>query len=70
MDREGLSGSQLTDRSLLPGPCRPLPAAQGNKGAFIRFDSDCTPSFTQFDAAPHPNKRPMAYAAGAWSSML
>lgn len=42
----------------------------GNKGAFIRFDSDCTPSFTQFDAAPHPNKRPMAYAAGAWSSML
>ncbi|PSC75771.1 Serine threonine-phosphatase 5 [Micractinium conductrix] len=42
----------------------------GNKGAFIRFDSDCKPSFTQFDAAPHPNKRPMAYAAGAWSSMM
>jgi serine/threonine-protein phosphatase 5 len=42
----------------------------GNKGAFIRFDADCTPSFTQFDAAPHPDKRPMAYAAGAWASML
>ena len=46
------------------------PALQGNKGAFIRFDSDCTPSFTKFDAAPHPDKRPMAYAAGAWASML
>lgn len=42
----------------------------GNKGAYIRFDADCTPSFTQFDAAPHPDKRPMAYAAGAWASML
>ncbi|KAI7844809.1 hypothetical protein COHA_001689 [Chlorella ohadii] len=42
----------------------------GNKGAFIRFDSDCTPSFTKFDAAPHPDKRPMAYAAGAWASMM
>ena len=42
----------------------------GNKGAFIRFDADCTPSFTQFGAAPHPDKKPMAYAAGAWASMM
>ncbi|KAL4858796.1 Serine/threonine-protein phosphatase 5 [Chlorella vulgaris] len=41
----------------------------GNKGAFIRFDSDCSPSFTQFSAAPHPNKRPMAYASGAFANM-
>lgn len=55
-------------KALLPLPT--TAASQGNKGAFIRFDSDCTPSFTKFDAAPHPDKRPMAYAAGAWASML
>lgn len=44
---------------LAPTPNPPQTSEQGNKGAFIRFDSECTPSFTQFDAVPHPNKRPM-----------
>lgn len=35
----------------------------GNKGAFIRFSSaECEPEFTTFDAVPHPNIPPMAYA--------
>lgn len=34
----------------------------GNKGAFIRFKADCKPSFTKFDAVPHPPIKPMAYA--------
>jgi len=37
----------------------------GNKGAFIRFGPDCKPQFTQFEAAPHPQIKPMAYAGGA-----
>ncbi len=37
----------------------------GNKGAFIRFNGDdMVPHFTQFNAAPHPNVRPMQYASG------
>ena len=37
----------------------------GNKGAFIHFEKeDLSPKFTQFEAVPHPNVRPMAYAAG------
>lgn len=36
----------------------------GNKGAFIHFDASLEPKFTQFVAVPHPNVRPMAYAAG------
>lgn len=36
----------------------------GNKGAFIRFDKSLEPKFTQFEAVPHPNVKPMAYAAG------
>jgi len=35
----------------------------GNKGAYIRFDSECNPSYTTFDAVPHPAIRPMAYAS-------
>ena len=38
--------------------------SMGNKGAFIHFAKDCEPKFTQFDAVPHPDVRPMAYAAG------
>ena len=34
----------------------------GNKGAFIRFEADMVPRFTQFDAVPHPNVPPMTYA--------
>lgn len=37
----------------------------GNKGAFITFTQDMVPRFTQFEAVPHPNVRPMAYAAPA-----
>lgn len=43
----------------------------GNKGAFIRFEGeDMAPHFTQFDAAPHPNVKPMAYAAGMFGGMF
>lgn len=38
--------------------------SMGNKGAFIHFDESCEPKFTQYEAVPHPNVRPMAYAAG------
>lgn len=38
--------------------------SMGNKGAFIHFAQDCEPKFTQYVAVPHPNVRPMAYAAG------
>jgi serine/threonine-protein phosphatase 5 len=38
--------------------------SMGNKGAFIHFAKDCEPKFTQFEAVPHPDVRPMAYAAG------
>ena len=30
----------------------------GNKGAFIRFESDMIPHFTSFVAVPHPPSRP------------
>lgn len=36
----------------------------GNKGAFIHFDSSLHPKFTQYEAVPHPDVKPMAYAAG------
>ncbi|KAL0068795.1 Palmitoyl-protein thioesterase 1 [Marasmius tenuissimus] len=32
----------------------------GNKGAFIRISSDGEQKYTQFDASPHPNVKPMA----------
>ena len=40
----------------------------GNKGAFIRFEHDMKPKFTQFTAVPHPPSRPMQYAGmqGFW----
>ena len=38
--------------------------SMGNKGAFIHFEESCEPKFTQYEAVPHPDVRPMAYAAG------
>mmetsp|Transcript_7183 Transcript_7183/g.10507 ORF Transcript_7183/g.10507 Transcript_7183/m.10507 type:complete len:511 (+) Transcript_7183:198-1730(+) len=38
--------------------------SMGNKGAYIRFEKDCKPNFTKFDAVAHPNVGPMAYAKG------
>jgi len=38
--------------------------SMGNKGAFIHFGKDLEPKFTQFTEQPHPEIRPMAYAAG------
>jgi serine/threonine-protein phosphatase 5 len=38
--------------------------SMGNKGAFIHFEKDCEAKYTQFEAVPHPDVRPMAYAAG------
>eukprot|EP00775_Hariotina_reticulata_P007234 gene7234-7447_t len=36
----------------------------GNKGAFVKFNgSDMVPHFTTFEAVPHPNVKPMAYAS-------
>mmetsp|Transcript_8156 Transcript_8156/g.25174 ORF Transcript_8156/g.25174 Transcript_8156/m.25174 type:complete len:519 (-) Transcript_8156:355-1911(-) len=40
--------------------------AMGNKGAFVHVGPDLQPSFTTFDAVPHPNIRPMAYASPAF----
>ena len=34
----------------------------GNKGAIAKFDIDCKPTYVQFEAVPHPNIKPMAYA--------
>eukprot|EP00898_Chlorokybus_atmophyticus_P000400 jgi/Chlat1/1360/Chrsp119S01780 len=39
----------------------------GNMGAFIRFQSDMVPHFTQFAAVPHPTMKPMAYASNFMS---
>ena len=38
--------------------------SMGNKGAFIHFDESLEPKFIQYDSVPHPNVRPMQYAAG------
>ncbi len=38
--------------------------SMGNKGAFIHFGKDCEPKYTQFTCVPHPDVRPMQYAAG------
>lgn len=34
----------------------------GNKGAFITMGPDAKPNFTTYDAVPHPDVKPMAYA--------
>lgn len=41
--------------------------SMGNKGAFIHFDKTLEPKFTQYDAVPHPDVKPMAYSAGMGS---
>ncbi|KAJ6587140.1 phosphoprotein phosphatase [Mycena vulgaris] len=42
----------------------------GNKGAFIRIDSEGTQKYTQFEATPHPPMKPMAYIQGGLGSMM
>ena len=35
----------------------------GNKGAFINIKgNDVTPKYVTYEAVPHPNVKPMAYA--------
>ncbi|KAI9857002.1 MAG: hypothetical protein M1824_005034 [Vezdaea acicularis] len=41
-----------------------------NKGAFINIGSDLKLHFTQFDAVPHPDIKPMAYAQNSLMSMM
>eukprot|EP00878_Enallax_costatus_P012985 GHUV01013567.1.p1 GENE.GHUV01013567.1~~GHUV01013567.1.p1 ORF type:complete len:397 (+),score=89.50 GHUV01013567.1:417-1607(+) len=42
----------------------------GNKGAFVRFNGkDMVPHFTTFEAVPHPDVKPMAYASSFLSWM-
>ena len=51
---------------------------QGNKGAFITFQPDSaqtglnklTPCYTTYDAVPHPNVKPMAYANSLLSQFM
>ncbi|KZT26720.1 protein phosphatase 5 [Neolentinus lepideus HHB14362 ss-1] len=42
----------------------------GNKGAFIRIDSEGNRQYTQFEARPHPPMKPMAYAGGLSNLMM
>lgn len=49
------------------GPSHPLQL----QGAFIRFKGeDMVPDFTQFEAAPHPDVKPMKYAASMMNGMF
>ena len=41
-----------------------------NRGAFINIESDYKLQYTQFDAAPHPDIKPMAYAMNGFGSMM
>ncbi|KAL6708273.1 Palmitoyl-protein thioesterase 1 [Coniothyrium glycines] len=41
-----------------------------NKGAFIKIGPEYKLKFTQFDAVPHPNIKPMAYASNGMASMI
>ncbi|KAL0577623.1 Palmitoyl-protein thioesterase 1 [Marasmius crinis-equi] len=42
----------------------------GNKGAFIRISSDGEQKYTQFEASPHPNVKPMAYVQGGLAGLM
>jgi len=42
----------------------------GNRGAFIRIDAEGKQEYTQFEAQPHPNVRPMAYQGGGLASLM
>jgi len=41
----------------------------GNKGSIVIFKDDLKPNFVTFDAVPHPDMPPMAYASN-YSSMF
>lgn len=41
-----------------------------NKGAFIKIGPEYKLKFTQFDAVPHPNIKPMAYASSGMAGMI
>ncbi|KAK5702928.1 Palmitoyl-protein thioesterase 1 [Elasticomyces elasticus] len=41
-----------------------------NKGAYINIESDYKLQFNKFDAVPHPDIKPMAYANNGMSSMM
>ncbi|KAF1944926.1 protein phosphatase 5 [Clathrospora elynae] len=41
-----------------------------NKGAFIKIGPEYKLKFTQFDAVPHPNIKPMAYASNGMAGMI
>ncbi|KAF2711182.1 serine/threonine-protein phosphatase-like protein 5 [Pleomassaria siparia CBS 279.74] len=41
-----------------------------NKGAFIKIGPDYKLNFTKFDAVPHPNIKPMAYASNGIQGMI
>lgn len=42
----------------------------GNKGAFITLKGkDMVPNYTTYEAVPHPNVKPMAYASALMSLM-
>jgi len=42
----------------------------GNKGAWINLGSDLKLQFGTFEAVPHPNVRPMAYASNLVGSLM
>jgi len=42
----------------------------GNKGAWINLKSDLKLQFETFEAVPHPNIKPMAYASNLIGSMM
>lgn len=42
----------------------------GNKGAFIKIGPDYKMRFTQFEAVPHPNVKPMAYASNGLAGLI
>jgi serine/threonine-protein phosphatase 5 len=41
-----------------------------NKGAFIKIGPDYKLRYTQFDAVPHPNIKPMAYASNGMQGLM
>ncbi|KAF4527296.1 hypothetical protein B566_EDAN001070 [Ephemera danica] len=45
--------------------------AMGNKGAFITLNGkDMKPAYTSYDAVPHPNVKPMAYASSIMNMLF
>lgn len=57
---EVIHNGQLVTVFSAPNYCDQM----GNKGAFVRFNGDdMVPHFTTFEAVPHPNVKPMAFAS-------